>query len=70
MHLIMLAILIVIALIIIFYKEHFISNFDMIINTSLNPIYTNYNARNKLTPYGDDYIDLRLKQQLSASYLR
>lgn len=42
----------------------------MIINTSLNPIYTNYNARNKLTPYGDDYIDLRLKQQLSASYLR
>lgn len=70
MHYIMLALLIIIALIIIFYREKFISHFDMIINTSTNPIYTNYNARNKLTPYGDDYIDLRLKQQLSASYLR
>ncbi len=70
MHYIMLVLLIIIALIIIFYRERFISPFDMLINTSSNPIYTNYNARNKITPYGEDYIDLRLKQHLSASYMR
>lgn len=66
----MLAILIIVVLIIVFYKEKFISQFDMIINTSVRPIYTNYHAREKITPYGEDYIDLYLKQQLSASYLR
>ncbi len=63
----MFGILVAVMLIIIYivvYKDHFISQFDSIVNYSLNPIYTNYHAREKVTPYGDDTIDLFLKRQL------
>ena len=67
----MLAILIITTIIIIYiiiYKDHFIAQFDMIINRSLNPIYTNYTARDKITPYGEDTIDLFLKNQLYSEF--
>ena len=65
----MFGILIVVILIIMYmYKDHFIAQFDMIINKSLNPIYTNYHAREKINGYGDDSIDAILKNQLMQDF--
>jgi len=65
----MFGILVCIVLLIL-WRERFISNFDMLINLSPNPIWTNYHAREKINLYGEDYIDKVLKRELSATYLR
>lgn len=68
MHIVVLGILIVVVLLIIYYRESFIASFDMMINRSTNPIWAKYNGRDK-NPRGEDYYELFLKNQLSHEYL-
>ncbi len=56
-------ILIIFSLIMIYYREHFIQQFDMILKDSSDPIYFNYMGRKKDLK-GYDYFDHRLYEHI------
>lgn len=55
--------LILVVLLLIYYKESFVNQFDMLIRHSRNPISVNYMGRLK-DPRGYDYFDHRLTEEL------
>lgn len=63
MHFVAITILIVVLLLIIINRQHFIASYDMMINRATNPNWVRYHGREK-DPWGKDYYDTYLGRQL------
>lgn len=62
--------LVILALIVLllYYRESFIAQYDMMVNRAVNPIYVNYHGRER-DESGRDYFDYLLKHEIASKYI-
>jgi hypothetical protein len=67
MHLVNLGLLVLVLFLLVYYHENFVASYDMMINHAKDPIFVQYNGREK-DAAGNDYYDNFLRNQMMNQY--